>query len=267
MEAETHIVAITDLGENAEAKVGGLATVLGITAYEARQRVQPPTPRVAATLVDAGAAARLAEALEGAGFPAAVLRRRDIEGEETRILVRSFEFHPAGLRVETRSGERHAIRFDRIRLLLQGTDFQRGVETKTSTRRKFAPAKALISGGMAMTKKVKTRATTVHESGGPFLLVSGEALPTLAFREDELQYQGLGSALQPGRAANFMRLVSELRDHAGAARWSGQLMTAAGQRHVLGGALSPDRDLDVAIALLTHRAAKRGCAEAPALMY
>ncbi len=163
-----------------------------------------------------------------------------------------FAFHTEGLSVETRSGDRHAVRFDRIRLLLQGTDFQRGGETKTSTRRKFAPAKALVTGGMAMTKKVKTRETTVHESGGPFLLVHAEALPTLAFREDELQYQGLGAALQPGRASNFMRLVSELRARAGEATWNGQLMTAAGQRHVLGGVLSPERDLDAALALLAR---------------
>ncbi|MFH1533180.1 MAG: hypothetical protein ABIK09_20835 [Pseudomonadota bacterium] len=250
MDAETHIVAITALEGNPEEQSAVLATALGITAYEARQHTQPPGPRVVATLADPESAARLAAILEGAGFAPVVLRHGDVGDEDGRIVVRSFLFHPLGLRVETRGGEPHAVRFDRIQMLLQGMDLQRGVETKTTSQRRLALGKAIVTGGMAITKKVKTTKTTERETGGPFLMVYAEGHPTLAFRETELQYQGLGGALQPGRPANFLRLIAELRARAGAARWDGRLMTMAGQRHVLGGVLSPERDLDVALALL-----------------
>ena len=251
MEQDTHILAITALDGAPEAQQAALAAALGIAVFEARQRVLPPPPRVVATLADPAAAARLAAPLADAGFAPVVLRRGDCGDEDHRVVVRSFLFHPAGMRVETRTGERHVVRFDGIRRLLQGQDFVRTEETRTKTRRRLDLGKAIATGGISITRKEKTRTTTTREAGGPFLLVYAAGLPTLAFRETELQYQGLGNLVQPGRPANFQRLVAELRARAGAARWNGQLLTRAGQQHVLGGVLAPERDLDVALALLS----------------
>ncbi len=252
MDADTHILAITALEGSTDAQTAALAAALGVTAYDARQWTLPPPPRAVATRAGAAAAAARAARLAPAGFAPVVLRRGDIPGDDDRILVRSFVFRADGLHVETRTGAAHRVGYDGITRLVQGQDHRRETETRTSSRRKLALGKALATGGMIMTKTEKTTRTTIHETGGPFLVVYAAGSPALAFRESELQYQGLGAALQPGGAANFQTLIAELCARAGDATWNGQLMTAAGLRHVLGGVLSPERDLDVALALLAR---------------
>ena len=74
-------------------------------------------------------------------------------------------------------------------------------------------------------------------------------------RETELQYQGLGAALQPVRLANYRRLVHELRVCSPSVPYDGRLATTSGKANILGGILPPDQFLDVALALLAayHR--------------
>ena len=110
--------------------------------------------------------------------------------------------------------------------------------------------RAVLSGGMMITKTTKTIRDITTETREQFInLYSGDA-PTIVFRENALDYNSLGSALKLSRSDNFTYIVTELRRCCMAARYDERLMNRAAQAALLGPLLNPEEHLIVATALL-----------------
>ncbi len=249
-----HVVAIRNLAGEPEERAPALAALLGESAYEARRRLIGDGPRVVATFANADDAAELASALDAVGFGGVALGG---EGH-VHVVPRSFVVRPDGIQATLRDGRPFAVRFDRIELLLRGTRIVQEERTEVTRERKFAPGRALLTGGLMLTKSVTKETRRDTEEREAFLLVCSRGVSDVLFLETELLYDGLGAAKAPTRAASFARLANLIRNHAGHARFDDRLLTRAGQVAVLGGVLDPEHHLDVATTVLASVLCDRG---------
>jgi hypothetical protein len=247
-----HIAAIYNLPDHKDDLAEALAAALGTTVYEARSRLRVPGkgPLVAASCRDREAAETIAERLASGGFDAIVLHQDEIETESVQFIVKKFRLDDVALGVESGNGQNLTVDYRSIDLLLRGTSIAMKTEIETVKERKFSLGRAVLSGGLVMsrTEQIKREIRT-EEREGFFNLYCGR-LPTLVFRESVLVYDSPGFALKPSRFENFAYLISELRHRQPEAIFDERLLRRAEQAALLGPLLSPEEFLNVATSLL-----------------
>ena len=75
--------------------------------------------------------------------------------------------------------------------------------TETTKERKFDIGKAVLSGGLVISKTVKTTEQKITEEREGFLFVYAEGVLPLVFREGALDYSSLGPALSAFTDSQF----------------------------------------------------------------
>jgi hypothetical protein len=254
-----HIVAIHSLKEDKENQAGALAAAMGVTRYEALARLRTPGsgPLTVAVLADKERALHLSERLQSSGFMASVLTAEEIETESRALIVRRFSLSESDLDVKTEKGDRISIPFRDVRLILRGTAVGREVTVEKTKKRSLSPGRAVLSGGMMITRTTKSvREVITEERQGFFNLYATDG-PIFVFRENFLVYDSLGPELKSSRVANFAFLLAELRSRCSDALYDERLLTRAGQVALLGPSLSPEEHLFVATALLKQALGNR----------
>lgn len=236
------VVALQHPRDDAEA----LAEALGVSTWDAQQRLRGDGPRVVARVAERDEADRLAVALAAHGFAPLVLDVDPDAPESIWVVPRGFQLRDEALHVTTRDGSPFAIRWDRMGLLLRGTQISSTKVTEETRRRRFDPVRAVMTGGLMMTRTTTTKTTHETEERVGFLHIVAHGVSDVVVYEDELLYDGLGPQREPTRTANFAALVSLVRSAAPQALYDEQLLTRAGQVQVLGGVLDPETYLDVA---------------------
>jgi hypothetical protein len=247
-----HIVAIYDLKDDKETLAGSLASALGVTNYEALSRLRSPGdgPFTVSISAEKEKALLLAERLQSAGFKAVVLTDKDIEDEDCAWLVVRFVLNDQDLIVEAGNDKKISIQFKDIDLILRGTGIAGSDSTETVKNRSLNLGRAVLSGGLILSKTTKTvRDVTVEERESFVNLYCGEN-PILVFRENSLAYDSLGAALKMSRKENFAYLVSEFLRLCPCAEYDERLLTRPAQVALLGPVLSPEKNLHAATALL-----------------
>jgi hypothetical protein len=240
-----HVVAL----RRVEGEPAALAAAMGISPYDARQQLHGRGPRVLATFGDPADAAHLVEGLRAAGFDATHV---DLTSEAVEVVPRSFTMRPGGIQFLARDGMPLAIRFDRIQLLLRGTRIATEQTTEVTRKRKFSLERAVLTGGLMLTKTEKKEVTRTTDLREGFLYIRSAGVSAVELRESELLYDGLAALREPTRTGNFTRLTSVIRAGSPQARWDDRLLSRAGQLEVLGTVLTPENDVDVAMAVLDH---------------
>ena len=248
-----HVVAIHSLKENKETLSSALAAVLGVTVYEALARLRAPGngPLIVAFFAEKERALQLVKRLQSEGFKASLLTAGELETEGCALIVRRFSLGECELDVTTEKGDRRSVPFKNIGLILRGTGIVRGVTTETVKNRSVSPGRAVLSGGMMITKTTKNVREVTTEERQAFVNIYARDSSTFVFRENTLVYDSLGPALQLARAANFIYLVAELRRRCPDALYDERLLSRAGQAALLGPSLNPEENLIVATALLS----------------
>jgi hypothetical protein len=137
-----------------------------------------------------------------------------------------------------------------VRLLLRATGIFSETTTTTVESRQFSAGRALVSGGLVLTKGKTTTTKETEEAWEGWLVVYPHAGPAIVFREAGTLWDGLGAALQPTRLANFTQLCTLLRARCPAAPFDDRLMRRAGQVQLLGPGFAPESSLDLALAVL-----------------
>jgi hypothetical protein len=227
-----------------------LAEALGVSLWEAQQRLRGDGPRIVARVAARDEADRLAVTLAAHGFVPIVLDVDPDVPESVWVVPRTFQIREEALHVTTRDGSPFAVRWDRIALLLRGTRISSTTTTEETRRRRFDPIRAVMTGGLMMTRTTTTTKTHETEERVGFLHIVAHGVSDLVVYEDELLYDGLGPQLEPTRARNFAAFVALVRSAAPQALYDEQLLTRAGQTQVLGGVLDPETYVDVATLVL-----------------
>lgn len=247
-----HIVAIHSLGQDRETHAAVLAAALGITMYEALSRLRSPGdgPFTINVFADQQRAMQSEEKLRSAGFSAVVLTEEEIIAERSPLIARKFSLSENELAVETEIGQSLRISFQDIRIILRGIGIVIDTATETVKNRSLSLGRAVMSGGLMITKTTRTVQEVATEERTAFFNLYAGGNPVIIFRENALLYESLGPALQPSRALNFTYLIAELRRRAPNARYDERLLTRPAQVALLGPTLNPEEHLSTATALL-----------------
>ncbi|KAF0143710.1 MAG: hypothetical protein FD156_2445 [Nitrospirae bacterium] len=249
-----YFLAIYNLPEDRTALAPALASVLGITSYETSVRLRVPGsgPLVIATFGERVAAEGANRKLEASGLTTVMISDEENTGAQKEFPVRTFRFNGHALHAESRQREALAVDYQKIFLIIRGTGIKQETSTETTTEQKFDIGKAILTGGLIMSKTVKTIEQKIIEEREGFLFVYAEGVLPLVFREGLLDYSSLGPALQPSSLANFTTLLAEIRRRSPHARFDDRLTSKAGQVQLLGPLLDVHRYIGVAIELLVR---------------
>ncbi|MGE5233309.1 MAG: hypothetical protein ACM3OB_04300 [Acidobacteriota bacterium] len=252
-----HAVAFRSVAAGSSALVAGLASALGLTRLEAQARLQAAGDgaAIARVFADPQAAGRCATELRGAGLDAWVIAP---EADAEQIQVRRFTLDADALSVLDRTGRAASLRWDDIQLLVHGRRLRPDTQIQTVRRKKLSIPRAILTGGLLMTKTEVDRKRVTRGESEAFVVVEGSRAPSLCLRQLEIDYRGLGAPLAPSQAENFRRLVEALRQRAPRAVFDESLLDRTAVAHRLGPGLSPEDHMGLAIALV--RADRAGAA-------
>lgn len=245
-----HVVVIYHWQEVTPELAQKLATVLGITAFDARQRLVGKGPAVVASFADPGHAESILLALKQGGFRGIVLNASAMSIGKPDFVVRHFVLEEDVIRVADAGGRKGAIAYSRIKLLLPAMRISGNSETNTVTERKFSMGKTLMAGGLPMTKKIQHKQVVSAEQREKVLYLCIGDQTRVVCPQEGMTYNGLGQQMRPSGEMNFNYLVSELRQRCPSAFYDERLLKRAAQVKLLGPMLNPDNHLDLAVEIL-----------------
>jgi hypothetical protein len=257
-----HVVVIH--GEETAELAQALSAVLGITVFEARQRLIGGGPAVAASFADPRQAQALAAKLVQGGFATLVVDAAPTRSGTGHFVVRRFELGERSLRIESVDGQSAEIAYGEIDLLLSGTRIAGQTESITVTERKFSLGRTVLSGGLPLTKKVSRQEEVSTEERTKFLFLYADNRPQVVLRQSGMTYDGFGAAMKMSRELNFAFLTSELRRLTPEAVYDDRLLNRVWQVRLLGPAQNFENNLDLAAEILSRSLRRRRPGLSPA---
>ena len=254
-----YLVVLHDwkMEEGAVAKV--IAEKLGTVAFEARQKISGGSPVVIATFADKDHARALVASLTQEDLPAFMIDKEEVRKHHSACYVHRFVLEEEALKVESRDGECCEIEYGTIDLLLVAVCKAGEIQTTgTETNRKFSLGKTLLAGGLPMTKQVKTEKIVTVEERDESLWLYTHDRALFIFDRPVMNYDGLGEAMQFTRDLNFNHLKNELKRLAPRARFDNRLIKRAAMIRLIGPALNPEVDHDLAFEILSRSMRLKG---------
>lgn len=238
-------------------ELGTVATIvaekMGCLVFEARQKLAGGSPVVVATFADQDQARKLVADLSQADVPAFLVDTKAVRNGRPPFYVQHFVLGEDSLQLTSRQDESCELEYSRIDLLLLAICSAGQVQTKSSeTSRKFSLGKTLLAGGVPMTKKVKTETSVTVEDRDESLWLYTHDRNRFIFDRSSMAYDGLGQAMQLTRDLNFAYLKRELQRLAPQAQYDDRLLKRAAMIHLIGPALSPEADYDLAFEVLSR---------------
>jgi hypothetical protein len=218
------VVALAELQGPAEDEAASLAEDLGVTAYDARLLLAAGTPAIVKTTPDRALALELLGRLRARGHGAVACDAAAIVSSEDMVAMRRPRLEADAVTLDDRPGER--LPYADILALLPAVH-QRRVDSATQTREtKLSMGRALMTGGMAFTKTVKTTTRTATEERDVVLYVFRRSgAPPWLLRERGTGWAGLGLPLAPSEGENYRLAVAALRERASGATFDDRLMS------------------------------------------
>jgi hypothetical protein len=225
------------------------AQALGLALADVNQRLAGRLPRIVMHEASPQRALDHVAALEEAGFVVVTLDPALVPDDEQRIVARRLEFTGEALVAFDSQGTPHRCPARAITL------FQRGVRRHSSARkvtvseRHIDVKKALLTGGLLMTKKVERTDVKVSETDEAFALVErGDGAPDVMLYERQLDYRFLGPEMAPSSRTNLERTWQACRAFAPAVATDDRAMQPGFVTGLPHTAADP---VDLALALVT----------------
>ena len=183
----------------------------GLSAADIRPRMSGPGPWVLAVSATAEPLTAMLPLLAQLHVQALVCDPSVVPGDNDRVIVRNLAFGPSQLVATDGTGVEHACDYSAISLIQQGNRVHTNVETTKTTQRKFSAGRALLTGGLSLTKKEVITETKKTESSERFVLLSrNDGEPDLMLYERRLNYQFLGNQMQFSSFANLQSLIATI---------------------------------------------------------
>jgi hypothetical protein len=214
------VVALTSLAGSIDAEAKALATDLGATPYETRMKLAAGLPAIVLSTTDAEAANRLAGQLRARKHRASVCRVAEVIAASAMVSMRTFHMDGDGLDTGVEQ-----LAWSDLSAIIHARTPQQTEHHETVTEKKFSVGRAVLSGGLVMSKTVKREVTTHGESSEHVLFLFRASGDTpWRMREHGTNYSGLGTALDPTSTRNFMQAIELFRKRAPHARFDDSLV-------------------------------------------
>jgi hypothetical protein len=204
------VVAIVGLAGPIEQEALALASDLGATAYDARLLLAPGLPAIVLMTPVRSAAVELLSKLKGRGVDALAFDSAAVVSSRLMFSPRIFHLETDAMVVEAPEPQR--LSFPDVIAMLRATHETRIESTSQQKERKFSAGRALLSGGLVMTKTQEKTVSSRSEARQEVLYVyraAGQAPWIL--RESGMRYDSLGEKKASSEHANFAVVVEALR--------------------------------------------------------
>jgi hypothetical protein len=225
------VVALTELATTADVEAPILAGELGITAYDARQKLAVGMPCVVLMTEDRAKTTSLLGALRARGHGAVACEARAVVPNAMMVQVRRFHFEGDAFVVEAGQDGQLGAKTDERVAYADMLAFIHATHRHTTERReqtkekKFRPVAALASGGVILTKTVTHDVVRTGEDKEQVVYIFRKGGVPVLLSESGAQYAGLGDAALPTRIQNFATTTRLLRERAPAVPWDARLTT------------------------------------------
>lgn len=228
------------------------ARCTGLALADVRTRLAGPFPRLLLVEADEEQARSKATTLEDLGFVIITCDPRSVPRDDERYSARTLELGQSGFVAVGDQGDREEVPASALLLIQRGARVTTTTEVTKKSERRLDLTRAVLTGGLLLTKKVETKATRTTTSQESFLLLhrkdGGRDIVIYGRRID---YRFLGVDLQPASAANFERMTAKLRALAPRVPYDDRV-SRPGLVSGLSSAAANPIDLAVWLVLLTH---------------
>lgn len=255
-----YVVAVWGQRGQAAVVPSNLATVLGTTLYEARLRLRGPGPAIVSRFAQLAQARACVSSLGLNGIYAVVVDVSDNgQGPPDKLVVRAFELTDEALVALDRNGNATlTLPYPEIRLLLHAMERHPQLTMKTTERRQLALGRALLSGGLMITKSKKQREQVAVENPEAVLQIWDSSGPRCELHESTVDFRGLEERLDPSRSANFLRTIAVLRERCPEAVYDARLLDRTTVSQVVGSGFAPAAVTSIALAVLGSSLSQHG---------
>jgi hypothetical protein len=230
-----YVVAITELATPPDVEAAALAPEIGVTPYEARLELAGGVPAIVLTTPDRARASRLAEAIRARRHGVVAIDTSAVVPNEEMIGMRRFRLAEGAIVAEDRNVE---LAYDDVFVLIRAQhrhETERTEHVKTLT---VSGARAILTGGLLMTKNVKAEVRVAVEEREQVLYLYRRSGGTpWILHEAQTSYAGLGTAILPSQLENFNRTVRELRERMPLADYDDRLLSMRRVRSALSSAV------------------------------
>lgn len=152
------------------------------------------------------------DGFESLGFVAFSCDPAAAPSNDNRLLVRGITFESGVVAFVDGQGNRHPCAGASVSLIQRGVRVTTTSETVTTNERRLDVGKAILSGGLMMTSKVKKQSVKTEEVREAFLLLQrNDGHPDAIIYERRVDYRFLGPEKQPASHANLERTLASLR--------------------------------------------------------
>ena len=205
------LIAVVKSPPDPEARAA-VAPVLGLSLVDVNQRLAGKLPRVLLTESSPERAQAHVAALEASGFVVVTLDPAVVASDDHRVVARRLEFTGDGAVAFDRGGMGHVFPARAIALMQRGVRRTETTRTTTSSERHIDVKKAILTGGLLLTKKVdKTTVKTSETEDGFVLLERNDGGADIMLYEKQLDHRALGAEMAASSRANFERTWSKLK--------------------------------------------------------
>ncbi len=220
------VVAVVGLGRAVEVEIPELSADLGLGAYETGQLLRGGVPFVALRTDDRQRASDVLARLRHRGHDALAFDDAAVASSETMARPKSFRFDDGAFVLEVPGRPEIVVPFDDIFTLLRAVHKRREQTTTSTSEVKFDIKKAALSGGVMLTKTVRTESTKTVDEREPVLYLFRRSAGPLLFSSTYARYQGLGTELRHSQLENFELVLSRLRERCPHAIYDDRLVTS-----------------------------------------
>jgi hypothetical protein len=205
------LLAVVRVPVGAEARLKA-AKATGLALADLNRRLAGTLPRVLMSGVSEAQASEVSEALESLGFLVVTCDPQTVPGDDERVIARGLEFADRALVVADAQGNTHTCEPRAIALFLQGVRASRTSTKVTTSERRFTPGRALLSGGLLLTRKVEKTTVKTGEHPEWFVLVQrNDGGPDIIIYERRIDYRFLGAEMLPSSRGNLELVCTRLR--------------------------------------------------------
>jgi hypothetical protein len=197
------LLAVVKIPADAEARLRA-AQVAGLAPADLDRRLVGTLPRVLLTGLSDATATELAGALEALGFVVVACDPRAAPGDGDRVVARAIELADRALVITDAQGEVHTCGRGAIDLYQRGLRMTRTSTKVTTSERRLDLGKALVTGGLLLTRKVEKTRVKTRENEDAFLLIRrNDGEPDVMLYERRIDYRFLGAEMLPSSHANL----------------------------------------------------------------
>ncbi len=219
------VVAITRLATTTEAEAAALAPQLGKTVYETRLALNAGLPAIVLTIAERDPALALLGAIRERGHGAVACDADAVQLRRSMTSLCHFRFDAEEVVSQAPNGASSHLRYDEVLALIRGIHRRSTAKAREVIEKKFAPGRALLSGGLATRKSTTREVVDVTEDREEVLYLfrrSGERPWILV--DGEAKYQGLAERLARTQRENFLATVECLQAMCPAAVYDERLL-------------------------------------------